>query len=231
MKIKILTWNTGLSEGSNAADVLDYIKSFLKEDNTIAVLQQIPYKDPDLDWIESSSYRKFVEAFPYSEYRVFNEWTTAIMYTVIVTKVTEDTKVMNVKKADSITTSNREAAVCINNSIVIYGLHAKNGKYNKSYLQSLNSVQADIFLGDFNAGDYEESENKSTFRGILKNHVCICNMPTKEIKSGETIIRRSCIDHVFVKRELVIRCSELIVHEDIKYSDHYPITFSIEDNV
>lgn len=231
MIIKIMTWNTALTEGSNVADVLKYIKTFLDEDNTIAVLQQIPYKDPDADWAESASYKSFVEAFPKTEYKVFNEWTTAIMYTIIVSKVTKkdkDKDVANVAEAADIETSNREVAVCVDDSIVIYGLHAKNGKYNKSYLQLLNSVQADILLGDFNAGDYEESENKLTFRGILKNHVCICNMPTKEVRNGDSVIRRTCIDHIFVKRELITRCSELCVHEEIKYSDHYPITFSIE---
>ena len=222
MIIKIMTWNTALTEGSNVADVLNYIKTFLDEENTIVVLQQIPYKDPDAGWAESASYKSFVGAFPETEYKVFNEWTTAIMYTIIVTK-------MENVKAAGIKTSNREVAVCVDDSMVIYGLHAKNGKHNKSYLQSLDSVQADILFGDFNAGDYAESENQLTFRGILKNHVCICNKPTKEVRSGDSsVIRRTCIDHVFVKRELIARCSEPCVREEIKYSDHYPIIFSIE---
>ena len=50
-----MTWNTALTEGSNVDDVLNYIKDFLKEDNTIAVLQQIPYKDPKKRWAESAS--------------------------------------------------------------------------------------------------------------------------------------------------------------------------------
>ena len=222
MIIKIMTWNTALTEGSNVDDVLNYIKDFLKEDNTIAVLQQIPYKDPKKRWAESASYRSFVEAFPETAYKVFNKWGTEIMYTVIVTKM------KNVAEAAGIETTNREVAVCVDGSIVIYGLHAMSREYNKSYLQSLNSVQADILLGDFNAGDYAECENKSTFRGILKNHVCICNMPTKEVRNGDSVTRRTCIDHIFVKRELITRCSEPCVREDIKYSDHYPITFSIE---
>ena len=223
MIIKIMTWNTALTEGSNVDDVLNHIKDFLKEDNTIAVLQQIPYKDPDKGWVESDSYKSFVKAFPKTEYKVFNKkWGNAIMYTVIVTKME------NIAEADGIETSNREVAVCVDGSIVIYGLHARSREDNKSYLQSLNSVQADILLGDFNAGDYAECENKSTFRGILKNHVCICNKPTKEVRNGNSVIRRTCIDHIFVKRELITRCSEPCVREDIKYSDHYPITFSIE---
>jgi endonuclease/exonuclease/phosphatase family metal-dependent hydrolase len=235
MKIKIMTWNTALTEGSNVDDVLNYIKDFLKEDNTIAVLQQIPYKDPKKRWAESASYQSFVKAFLKTEYKVFNKkfpktedkvfnkkLGNAIMYTVIVTKME------NVAEADGIETSNREVAVCVDGSIVIYGLHARSREDNKSYLQSLNSVQADILLGDFNAGDYAECENKLTFRDILKNHVCICNKPTKEVRNGNSVIRRTCIDHIFVKRELITRCSEPCVREDIKYSDHYPIIFSIE---
>ena len=229
MIIKIMTWNTALTEGSNVDDVLNHIKDFLKEDNTIAVLQQIPYKDPHKGWVESDSYGAFVEAFPETDYKVFNKWGDAIMYTVIVTRKDKENEVANVEEAVGIKTSNREVAVCVNNSIVIYGLHARSREDNKSYLQSLNSVQADILLGDFNAGDYAECENKLTFRGILeKTHVCICNKPTKEVRSGDSVTRRTCIDHIFVKRDLITMCSELCVHEDIKYSDHYPITFSIE---
>ena len=228
MKIKIMTWNTALTEGSNAKAVLNHIKTFLDEANTIAVLQQIPYKDPHKGWVESDSYGAFVEAFPETDYKVFNKWGDAIMYTVIVTRKDKENEVANVEEAVGIKTSNREVAVCVNNSIVIYGLHARSREDNKSYLQSLNSVQADILLGDFNAGDYAECENKLTFRDILKNHVCICNKPTKEVRNGNSVIRRTCIDHIFVKRELITRCSEPCVREDIKYSDHYPIIFSIE---
>ena len=231
MKIKIMTWNTALTEAWNTAltegsnvkkvrNVLNHIKDFLDEDNTIAVLQQIPFKDPHKGWAESASYKLFVEAFPEAEYKVFNEWGNAIMYTIIVTKME------NVVEAFK--TSNREVAVCVDRSIVIYGLHARSREDNESYLQSLNSVQADILLGDFNAGDYAECENKLTFTDILKNHVCICNKPTKEVRNGNSVIRRTCIDHIFVKRELITRCSEPCVREDIKYSDHYPIIFSIE---
>ena len=54
-------------------------------------------------------------------------------------------------------------------------------------------------------------------------------MPTKEIRDKEkNLIRKSCIDHVFVHEKYVTHCSNLVVHEDIKLSDHYPITFEIE---
>ena len=90
------------------------------------------------------------------------------------------------------------------------------------------SNYADIIVGDFNAGDYDQYPYWKIFRSILESHVCICNMPTKVIFSstGE-LLRKSCIDHVFVRRELVSKCSCMKVHEDITFSDHYPITFGI----
>ena len=42
-----MTWNTALTEGSDATAVINYVKDFLDKDNTIAVLQQIPYRIPD----------------------------------------------------------------------------------------------------------------------------------------------------------------------------------------
>ena len=235
--MKIMTWNTALSEGSDATAVINYVKEFLdKEDDTIAVLQQIPYKIPDKDekWekaILDPSYMQFFRAFPEDIYKVSKNTTfnngLIRMLTVIVTR-------MKCVKDEIFATTNREAAIQIKDSYSVFGVHAKNGNDTKSYLIGLNSINADIILGDFNAGDYyrykdEPCENRATFKSILKDYVCICNMPTKEVKNknGE-LIRRTCIDHVFVKSSIVDKCSSLKIHEDIKISDHYPITFYID---
>ena len=239
--MKIMTWNTALTEGSDATAVINYVKEFLdKEDDTIAVLQQIPYKLPDesLDadekWenaIEHPSYTQFDKTFPKDKYTVSKNTTfnngRIVMLTAIVTR-------MKCVKDEIFATTNREAAIQIKDSYSVFGVHAKTGNDTKSYLIGLNSINADIILGDFNAGDYyrykdEPCENRATFKSILKDYVCICNMPTKEVKNknGE-LIRRTCIDHVFVKSSIVDKCSSLIIHEDIKISDHYPITFYIE---
>jgi len=117
---------------------------------------------------------------------------------------------------------NRSIAVEFNN-ISFLGIHAETEEKNKPFLESING-KADVILGDFNAGNYLESENRAIFNKILTGHVCICNMPTKITESG----RRTCIDHVFVKEDIITRCSKLIVHEEIKLSDHFPITFEID---
>lgn len=130
------------------------------------------------------------------------------------------------------TTTNRECFVKVGDSYTLYGLHLHSGKMNEQELQTLKEIDADIFLGDFSSGDYEECQNRKTFCSILKNYVNICNMPTKEVwkkaVDGDMLVRKTCIDHVFVRRELVTKCSNLIVHDDIKISDHYPITFCID---
>ena len=246
MKVKysLMTWNTALTEVSDAAAkakakaVFKYVTDFLKDDNTIAVLQQIPYKKRvEVNcWIEDPLYTQFAEAF--SEYKVYKNTSYndgfIRMLTVIVTK-------MQCEKDAKFITTNREAAVQIESSYSVFGLHAKNGGKNKTYLENLaphksdivlgdfNAEGADIILGDFNAGDYDKCENRDTFKSILEDYVCICNMPTKEIRyeNGE-LERKSCIDHIFVKSGIVDRCSSLVIHEDIKISDHYPITFCID---
>ena len=114
---------------------------------------------------------------------------------------------------------NRAIAVKFN-GISFLSIHAQNDKDNKPYLEALPS-ETDFVLGDFNAGNYPDSENRETFNEILKDYICICNMPTKINKNG----RRTCIDHIFVKKEKVTRCANLIVHEEIQLSDHFPITF------
>ena len=94
--------------------------------------------------------------------------------------------------------------------------------------QNING-NADIIVGDFNAGDYPQYTYWRNFREILPTHVCICNLPTKRVEnSNGELIRETCIDHIFVRRELVTKCENLKVHENIKLSDHYPITFNIK---
>ena len=236
-----MTWTTALTEGSNSQGVINYVKNFVDENNTLAVLQQIPYKykDENNNYVLHQAYIDFMETFSDDEYKVFQNNTYnkgfIVMMTVIVTKMHNVIKALT--QSTSITS--RESAVTVNldnNSIDVYGIHARNGEDNRTYLKSLdNIVEADIILGDFNAGDYEDCQNRATFRSILKDYVCICNMPTKEVRkefveAGEKktkIIRKTCIDHIFVKRNIVTQCSNLIVDEDNKLSDHYPIIVDI----
>lgn len=227
----ILNWNTGLTEDDQfLEEILQYIKGFLDQDNAIAVLQQIPYKDYENKWNLHAIYMRILEVFPEIEYSIikndnFNNGYI-IMMTVIITKLKTWDYCDDVVYSHAIA-SNREVAIKLHDKYSLLGLHAKNGQENLSYIKSISN-HADIIVGDFNAGDYDQYPYWKIFRNILESHVCICNMPTKVILSstGE-LLRKSCIDHVFVRRELVSKCSCMKVHEDITFSDHYPITFGI----
>ena len=101
---QILNWNTALTEKRNTAltktekennlsKILQFIKKFLDGKNTIAVLQQIPFKmkNEDGSWIYSDSYKKFETEFSSNEYKIIsnNDFNDGfiVMQTVIVTRI------------------------------------------------------------------------------------------------------------------------------------------------
>lgn len=254
----ILCWNTAVTEEKgrkNKDKVFDHINGFLENnDNPIAILQQIPFKDKNNKYNISTIYKEFEKRF--NKYQVIKntDWYDRIvMATAAIIKddfpiIRDDRKdrdpntpttEMLYPKAD-VFPRNRVIALNIGdksledndkieNKFSILGLHAQGGSKNISHLKSIPGA-ADIILGDFNAGNYEESDNKEVFHTLLSDtHVCILNTPTKEVEDKEKtcVVRKTCVDHVFVKRKYVTKISNLIVHENINYSDHYPITFSI----
>ena len=53
-----------MTEGvSNVGDIINYIKGFLNKENTIAVLQQIPFKDPNNNWEHHDIIIDFLNVF------------------------------------------------------------------------------------------------------------------------------------------------------------------------
>lgn len=234
-----MTWNTQLYEYGNIIDknkpkkpidfikcdeILKIVKEYLdKKENAIAVLQEIPYTS-NITWKKHSIYEKILKTFKDDKYEIkFCKQTDKQILMTVAISLKDKIKPLD----DSYFPANnkpKNRAVAIDfNGISILGIHAENRNKNKPYLNSI-SGKADIILGDFNAGNYVESENRDTFNQMLKEHICVCNMPTKLTQSG----RRTCIDHVFVRDNLVTRCSNLIVHEETKLSDHFPITFEYE---
>ncbi|MBQ4128940.1 MAG: hypothetical protein IJD68_04125 [Ruminococcus sp.] len=239
MKLHIMTWNTQLYEHGNIIaknlpvkpiddckykEVFGVVKKYIDGlENAVAVLQEIPYNS-NVTWNKHTVYEKLLEIFPKEKYEIFFRVQSEKQILMTVAIALKD----KIKPLDdnyypaNNKPKNRAVAVEIN-GVSILGIHAENGEKNKSYLNSLHG-KADIILGDFNAGDYIESENRNTFNQILKEHIGICNMPTKVTQSG----RRTCIDHVFVRKDMVDKCFNLIVHEEIKLSDHFPVTFEYE---
>lgn len=223
MSINVMTWNTGITENfvdyKKCMEIFEYVEEFLKNENSIVFLQQVVYKDPNNNWVKHEIYNLLVEKFKKYSIKFYSR--SSFMMTVAIAsgdcfRELDDTFLPKGRP------KNRSVAVEFNN-ISFLGIHAENGEKNKLFLENING-NADIILGDFNAGNYIESDNRVLFNHILNDHVCICNMPTKITERG----RRTCIDHVFVKENLVTDCANLIVHEEMKLSDHFPITFVIK---
>lgn len=235
----ILNWNTGLTEKTEEDEsrfaIFEFVKSFLQDKFSIAVLQQIPYKTKKKigGWKISKIYEDFISFFPEKEYQIFENKSYNNGFVIMMTVIVSQNEV--VKPGDDSLypnriKTNREVAMTINGEFSLLGLHAKNGEANLSYLKSINS-NADIIVGDFNAGDYDECQNREAFKEILPDHVCICNLPTKRVENydGE-LLRETCIDHIYVKRKLITRCSNVVIHKENRLSDHYPITFCIKSS-
>lgn len=222
MSVNVMTWNTGITENlfdyNKCNEILEYVDNFLKKGNAIVFLQQIVCKDPQNNWAKHEIYKMLLEKF--EEYDVKFYAKSSFMMTVAIASGDSfrelDEGFLPIGRP-----RNRSIAVEFNN-ISFLGVHAENGIENKPFLESING-KADVILGDFNAGNYLKSDNREIFNQILNGHICICNMPTKITGTG----RRTCIDHVFVKEDKVTDCSNLIVHEEINMSDHFPITFEI----
>lgn len=242
MKLNIMTWNTALSEIPDCcADhykvdvIIQYIKDFLDRENAIAVLQEMPYRENrGGQWIETNVYHKVRQAFagnaPDETYQYLcnqeHHQGHLRMMTVVITKM------RNVALAEdgyySTPKRNRECAVTVtaeNRQFVLLGVHAELGA---EHLMHFRDNQADIILGDFNAGDYNKSKLREIFNAMLRDtHTCICNEPTREYWVGGILERISHIDHIFVRHGLEQACTGMQVHKHIKFSAHYPITFEV----
>lgn len=228
-RLNVLAWNTALynestfnEKNEKFGQVIKYVKRHLEKENPIAFLQEIPYVSKDT-WKKHSLFLELLKEFPEDRYNIrYNIFTEKQIMMTVAISIKDNTGLTDEKIYSNEKASNREIAVLFND-LNILGIHAKNGTENKAYLESLPD-EADIILGDFNAGNYSDSENSAVFNNILKEHVCICNMPTRVDPNTK---KRTCIDHVFVKRNLVSKCSKLIVDEDIEVSDHFPLSFEI----
>lgn len=225
--LSILTWNTQLYEQGNIIEntikkidiynfmsIVKFIKNHLEQENSIVFLQEIPYCC-NATWRAHFLYTKFKEFFNPNEYDVKWNLTSPNQIMMNVAISAPNTLILD----HSNWNDNRTISVHYK-GLNITGIHAKNGVYNVDYINKLSNNTAHVILGDFNSGDYAKSENRQTFNNLLKHHTCICNEPTT--------IYNTPIDHIFVDNNIVYKCSKPIVHNTIKFSDHFPVTFEID---
>lgn len=226
-KIYIMTWNTGLYREKTLMpicqryrSIIKWVKEYLENQDAICFLQEIPYYSNET-WEKHTLFLELEKDFPQKDYDIKYNVSSKkqIMMTVVIAKKG------TIEKVDSDSFNSNRILTVKYKDIKITGLHAYHGKDNAKDLENLNSCSSEIVLGDFNAGNYIECENRTIFNHILKEHVCICNIATRlEPKNN----RRMCVDHVFVQEQYVTRCRNMIVHENAEFSklsDHFPLTF------
>lgn len=227
--MRVMTWNTGLyrepsceTTSEKYQNVARVVKNFLEQGDGVCFLQEIPYKSSQT-WEEHSLFTALKRDFPDSQYDMLFHITSKHQIMMTVALAFKQT----IERAESAIPDWKNRHVTVlgkkGDKLKLTGIHAANGADNALYLAYLCWCDSDVILGDFNAGDYEESGNRLVFNRILRGYVCLCDEITR-CTEGQ---RATPIDHVFVRQELAPRCTPCVVHKEIVCSDHYPVTFEI----
>ena len=167
-EINFMTWNTQLYEMGNLLnnkhavkeidgqmydDVISKVKEFLKSENAIAILQEIPFKRNTRGFKEHELFGKFLESFPEDKYVMLYNISSnyQIKMTVVLANKTGPEELIY-RKNDGLNNN-----ICVSFGIkdlnlYIIGVHAHNAEELLGWLQKYGFP--DIMLGDFNAGDY-----------------------------------------------------------------------------
>lgn len=244
MKLNIMTWNTQLYEYGNKIGnkkkkiedskfdpIMEFVDKHLEKENSIVVLQEIPYKS-NVTWEKHELFRRFREKYDANEYDViFNVSSRSqIKMTVVLAKK---------GLIDRISNKNNNCYVSfkiIGTDISALAVHSHNAFECREYIRNDVQNKYNLILGDFNAGNYIKKEkdeeiaiNRQNYLLLLEGYIDICQ--------GEyTTIYTTFIDHILLASDydflMVHKCLNLNVCRDVKLSDHYPIVFelSISDN-
>ena len=248
MKVNLMTWNTRLYEYGNIIDqqkkkpvkpidvirdnaVLEVIKDHIdKKENAIAVLQEIPLRS-NITNREHEIFTLICDTFPEKDYTILynvNETVrNQIKMTVVISK-----KNFVKKDEDGINSNNKDYCNCFVSFMVgelkILAVHQSLRKdgFIEDKIKDTN-YNPDIIIGDFNAGDYNKSnetkefqENREKYRDLIKKY-------TDKVKKV-TSINNTEIDHILVKDGLNLKNESCYVDDNNILSDHYPIYYSFE---
>lgn len=235
MKINLMTWNTKMYEYGNEVNsfvlpidenyfngVINVILDYLKKENSIVILQEIPYIS-NITWQKHELFLRFIEIFEddyFVKYNIISK--KQIMMTVIISQnklIEHEENGFNDNRSISFKLKDKEAR--------FLGLHAKNNTLTASYLDKIRQhyPSYDYILGDFNSGNYTKLNEDSSFK---KNRTAYCEYLNKyvDICNGEvTTIYGTPIDHILSSKNNNISC---IIDKSISLSDHYPIFAEIE---
>lgn len=241
-QLNILTWNTRLYEYGNTLgnsvkpiqdelvnSIINYIKGFIEKENSVAILQEIPFCN-NIDWKTHKIYGEIQKEFPEDKYQIEKTVHTEkqILMTLAIAK-----KGL-IKKDEDGFNDNRCISI-LNNSLnlKILGIHAKNNEGTKKYLDLIKERYGcyyDLIIGDFNSGNYckekeslEFIENRKSFIQFSEGYIDAC-------QGIVTTQYGTQIDHVLIRNTHRISKTDykIEVMDGIKLSDHYPIWLKLK---
>lgn len=257
MEINFMSWNTRLYMQGNyirrkqedindqkVEQVLNVIKNHITNGNSIAILQEIPYKinkeykkgNYDIKkWEEHPIFKSLMDCFPDEKYDVLydnsNQWR--IIQTVVIASkgLIESTEKGN---SNSFYNFKIGALECL-------AVHSDNAFELRNWINSHN-LSPKLIAGDFNAGNYV-LKDKSIDNSIAINrqNYLLLTEGYRDLFQGRytTNYGQICeprqIDHVLVENSYEFKqkykFSGINVDESICVSDHFPLYWTLEEIV
>ncbi|MFQ9514403.1 MAG: hypothetical protein ACLRZ9_01110 [Eubacterium sp.] len=244
MKINLMTWNTQLHEFGNKSfknktirdgiqkldEQKEVVLKHLQKENSIVVLQEIPYKD-NTTWEEHELFKKFNIYFPEDKFKkIYNVSSKGqIKMTMVLAK-----NGLIERNNDGINNNCCVSFLVNGVDLNILGVHSHNAFELRTWLREKELFRPDIMLGDFNAGNYikdkndnEIAVNRQNYLLLMEGYIDICQgLYTHRIF-------RTHIDHILLENSNKFwdnySYNNVVVDRTVSLSDHYPIYCEIEN--
>lgn len=245
MKINIMTWNTrlymmGNQVGNNreeidfekTEEIFNYIKNYLEQnENSIAILQEIPYLSNIKNWGLHEIFKMFCEVF--EGYKILYNKGRQIKMTVVITK----NKGLIDKDSTNKVNNNRFVAfnVC-NTNLSILGVHSHDAfDLREALTTNIYTYFPNLILGDFNSGNYRKKDISADKQISVnrQNYLLLTEFYIDLIQGEYTTNYSNCeqaqIDHILLENGIRnCRYGNIRINRKMRLSDHFPISFELE---
>lgn len=252
MNVPMMSWNTQLFVMGNKLSkyrkkdkidnckvdsIFNIVEEFLKKENAIAILQEIPYKTKvNGEWFFHYIYNEFIKKF--KDYGILyyeDKDGFQIKMTVVITKKANYIHKSNNKINKDKYVANRFVAFEITDvPFNFLGVHAHDSFDIRGEL-SRNKYYPHIMIGDFNSGNYRKNNENKDFSSNRQSYLLLSEGYFDLIQGEYTTTYKTQIDHVLMENSLDLRekCrfSNVKVDRTIKESDHYPIFFDLDFDI
>lgn len=238
MTVNLMSWNTGLGNltKETCGGIFEYVNDFLKKENAIAILQEMPYmvKKNELH----PFYNDFIKDFPETIYnKTYAIEKSARSITVVLSN---NQNLIRRTDAQVQEYGNKYVSFQIlgtSQEMNVLAVHSPNGAENVlcqlDYLKK-SGMEYQLVVGDFNAGDYEKDDNdfkknREKYCKLLNDYNYKDLFDEKPTTKKPTTIYNTFIDHILVKNSFSQTHKVGGPRVEEKLSDHhYPITVELE---